>query len=141
LVVVLLVMAAAASLALPRLEGVLPQLKLKQTAREAVLLLRSAQRLAIRDNREIVVTFDPAGHRLAGPGRDSLAIDRRFRLQLVSGARLGGSRGAGGSGGADEISFFPDGTSTGGRLTLSYRARSYEITVDWELGRAAIGHD
>ena len=48
LLVVLLILAAATSVALPRLEGVLPQLKLKQTAREIVLALREAQRRPIQ---------------------------------------------------------------------------------------------
>ena len=68
LMVVLLIIGAALSLALPRLDSVLPQLKLKQTAREVVLALREAQRQAIQGGRPTTVLLDLPHRRLLGPG-------------------------------------------------------------------------
>ena len=133
LVVVLLILAAATSLALPRLEGFLPQIKLKQTAREVVLALREAQRQAIRSGSQTTVELD-LGHRLLrGPGSHALPLDPRFGLQLTSATDE--------ESGAGRIDFFPDGTSTGGKLKLAYGQRRYAVTVDWALGRAVLSND
>ena len=91
LLVVLLIIGAALSLALPRLDSVLPQLKLKQTAREVVLALRAAQRQAIQGGRPTTVELDLAHRRLLGPGGRFVPLDPRFSLRLTS--ALPGRRG------------------------------------------------
>src|SRR5258708_38250116 len=68
LMVVLLIIGAALSLALPRLDSFLPQLRLKQTAREVVLALREAQRQAIQGGLPTTVELALAHRRLLGPG-------------------------------------------------------------------------
>ena len=134
LLVVLLILAAATSVALPRLEGVLPQLKLKQTAREIVLALREAQRRAIQGGLQTVIRLDLAHRQLRGPGGLYVPLDPRFGFELTT------SEGAQ-SPAPGEIDFFPDGTSTGGKLALAYGGRRYEVTVDWALGRAVLRND
>src|SRR4051812_18847794 len=84
LMVVLLIIGAALSLALPRLDAFLPQLKLKQTAREVVLALRQAQRQAIQGGRPTTVALDLAHRRLLGPGGSFVPLDPRFSLGLTS---------------------------------------------------------
>ena len=133
LMVVLLILGAATSLALPHLESFLPQIRFKQTAREVVLALREAQRQAIRSGLQTSVELD-LGHRLLrGPGNGALTLDPRFSLQLTSASPD--------EGGVRRIDFFPDGTSTGGRLSLAYGARHYRVTVDWALGRAVLTNE
>jgi general secretion pathway protein H len=132
LMVVLLIIGAALSLALPRLDSVLPQLKLKQTAREVVLALREAQRQAIQGGRATTVLLDLPHRRLLGPGGRFVPLDPRFSLRLTS-ALPGDEETPPG-----RIDFFPDGTSTGGRLRLGYGGRAYDVTVDWALGRAVL---
>jgi general secretion pathway protein H len=134
LLVVLLILAAATSVALPRLESVLPQLKLKQTAREIVLALREAQRRAIQGGLQTAIRLDLAHRQLRGPGGLQVPLDPRFGLELTSAeGAMGPAPG--------EIDFFPDGTSTGGKLALAYGGRRYEVTVDWTLGRAVLSND
>ncbi len=36
------------------------------------------------------------------------------------------------------IRFFPDGSSNGGRITVAYRQRKYEVDVSWLTGRVKI---
>src|SRR4029077_14920954 len=79
LLVVLLIIGAALSLALPRLDSVLPQLKLKQTAREVVLALRAAQRQAIQGGRPTTVELDLPHRRLLGPRACVVPLEPRFR--------------------------------------------------------------
>lgn len=141
LLVVLAIMAAAAGVALPRLESALPQLRLRQTAREIVLALRAAQRQAIQAGRATEVEIDLGRRLLTEPGGPPLPIDPRFGLRLTS-ASLSAPLSAGGAGAETaRIRFFPDGTSSGGRLELSYGARRYAVTVDWELGRAVLADE
>jgi general secretion pathway protein H len=40
--------------------------------------------------------------------------------------------------GDNEIRFFPDGTSTGGRLTLALGERQEHVVVDWLTGAVSI---
>ena len=134
LLVVLLILAAATSVALPRLEGFFPQIKLKQTAREVVLALREAQRRAIQGGRQMTVRLDLAHRQLRGPGGLFVPLDPRFGLSLTA------AQGAEGSA-PGRIDFFPDGTSTGGKLELAYGSRHYDVTVDWALGRAVLSND
>src|SRR5215472_1115446 len=75
LLVVLLILAAATSVALPRLESVLPQLKLKQTAREVVLTLREAQRRAIQGGLQTAIRLNLAHRQLRGPGGLYVPLD------------------------------------------------------------------
>jgi general secretion pathway protein H len=37
------------------------------------------------------------------------------------------------------IRFYPDGSSTGGRITLAVKERKYLVDVDWLTGRVSIG--
>ena len=37
-----------------------------------------------------------------------------------------------------QIRFFPDGSSTGGRITLTMQAQQAQVTVDWLTGQIAI---
>jgi general secretion pathway protein H len=112
----------------------MPKLKLKQTAREIVLALRAAQQQAIRTGRETAVEVDLSRHLLNGPGQ-SLLLDPRFDLSLTAATPEGEDAFA------RRIAFFPDGTSTGGRLQLSYGGTRYDVTVDWALGRAFLAHE
>ena len=65
-------------------------------------------------------------------GPASAAIDPRFALRLLTAEEELAGRGAG------AIRFFPDGTSTGGRLRISLGERAYEVRVDWITGAVAL---
>ncbi len=133
LLVVLLIMGALMTLAPAAFHRIVPGFEMKAAAREVAGLLREARGLAIRDNRETTVIVDTEQnvYRL---GRDARGHELSARLQvsLVTAAseRLDNTRG--------RIRFFPDGTSTGGRVTLSRDDRKFDITVDWLTGLVAI---
>lgn len=42
------------------------------------------------------------------------------------------------SGGEDQVRFFPDGSASGGRITLSAGTRTYVISIDWLTGRVDV---
>ena len=106
---------------------------MKAAAREMAGVLREARGKAIRDNRETAVLIDTERkvYRL-GPGGRGHRLSAALQVSLVTAAseQLDDTRG--------RIRFFPDGTSTGGRVTLSRDDRKFDITVDWLTGLVAI---
>jgi len=133
LLVVLLIMGALITLAPAAFHRILPGMEMKASAREVAGALREARGQAIRDNRETAVLIDTERkvYRL-GPGARDHELSAALQVSLVAAAseQLDDTRG--------RIRFFPDGTSTGGRVTLSRDDRKFDITVDWLTGLVAI---
>lgn len=133
LLVVLLIMGALITLAPAAFHRIAPGLEMKAAAREVAGLLREARGQAIRDNRETAVLIDTEQklYRL-GQGSRGHELGAALQVSLVTAAseQLDETRG--------RIRFFPDGTSTGGRVTLSRDDRKFDITVDWLTGLVAI---
>jgi general secretion pathway protein H len=134
LLVVLLIMGALITLAPAAFHRIMPGLEMKTAAREVAGVLREARGLAIRDNRETAVIVDTERkvYRLGqGTARDH-EVSAALQLSLVTAVseQLDPARG--------RIRFFPDGTSTGGRVTISRDDRKFDITVDWLTGLVAI---
>lgn len=133
----LLVVLAMAALLLavvpPMVGNALPGLKLKGSARELAAALRYARGYAAVHGREAVLRLDLEGRRYTVTGRDrSYQVPEALGLELVTARteRTAEQQGA--------IRFFPDGGSTGGRITVSYEGRSYRVDVDWLTGRVRI---
>ena len=126
-------MGALIALAPAAFHRIMPGLEMKAAAREVAGVLREARSLAIRDNRETAVLIDTERklYRI-GPGVRAQELSAALRVSLVTAAseQLDDTRG--------RIRFFPDGTSTGGRVTLSKDDRKFDITVDWLTGLVAI---
>lgn len=109
-----------------------PGLEMKSAARRTVAMLRLARESAIRRGEETQVLVDLDAHRLTLAGRSALSLPSRLSLQLDASSRdlLDAQRGL--------IRFFPDGSSTGGRLILSYRGQGYQVGVAWLTGRVEL---
>ena len=133
LLVVLLIMGALITLAPAAFHRIVPGLEMKAAARDMAGVLREARGQAIRDNRETAVLIDTEQkvYRL-GQGTRDRALSAALQVSLVTAVseQLDDTRG--------RIRFFPDGTSTGGRVTLSRDDRKFDITVDWLTGLVAI---
>jgi len=132
LVVVLVIIAAASSLALPSLHDSLPSLRLSTQAHEIAVMLRDAQRTAIESGKETAVQINLTDKSLKPDYGQLLKLDPQFAIELTSAAEF-----SGGAGWA-QIRFFPDGTSTGAQLHLSYRQRHIDVVVDWMVGKAVL---
>ena len=133
LLVVLLIMSALIALAPAAFHRILPGLEMKSAAREVAGVLREARGQAIRDNREATVLIDTEQNAYRfSPGGRGHELSAAFQVSLFTAAseQLDDTRG--------RIRFFPDGTSTGGRVTISRDDRKFDITVDWLTGLVAI---
>ena len=125
-------MGLMAAIAMPYFGRLAPRLEAKATAREVVSMLRQARGLAIRDNREVVVVVDLEDRSMAIGSARTLEFASGLGIRLFTGtAELI-------DGGSGRIRFYPDGTSTGGRVTVSDEGHDYDVRIDWLTGRVAV---
>lgn len=132
LLVVLAVLGLVLVLAVPTLGRALPGLELRTDARALAGALREARALAIAGNREVTLLIDVQQRTVSvGPG-SALTLDPRLGISLLTASSEASAEGTGG------ISFFPDGTSTGGRVTLALGERQRHVVVDWLTGTVSV---
>jgi general secretion pathway protein H len=131
--VVLAIAALVLTAVPPLISAALPGVELKAAARRTLSSLRLARETAIRSGGDSVLIVDVEGRRLELPGYRSIVLPQRIDLKLeaASGEMLDEQRGA--------IRFFPDGSSTGGRIVLARgdrgAQRGYQVGVTWLTGR------
>jgi general secretion pathway protein H len=132
LLIVLAILGLALAVAVPLFARALPGLELKSSARTVAATLREARSLAIADNREIAVAVDLDTRTidLAGLRRETLGDGIGLRLFTAAEELI--DRGAG------RIRFYPDGTSTGGRVRLLAAGRLYDVDIDWITGAVTV---
>jgi general secretion pathway protein H len=131
----LLVTLAIVSFALVLVVGYKPPwsraLGLRGAAAEIVDGLRVARSRAIAQNRATRFEIDLNGHRFqidSDPVRQ-LPTSLGLAMLTITGERQGSNTGS--------IRFNPDGSSTGGRISLADGGRAITIGVDWLTGRVS----
>ncbi|WP_232821258.1 GspH/FimT family pseudopilin [Oceanimonas marisflavi] len=130
LLVVLTITILALAVALPRFAALLPGAELKSYSRQTAALLRLARSQAIATGDLVILTLDPEqGHtRLSGQPRVH-PWPKGVALSLSgTGTPLAPEAPAG-------LTFYPDGTSSGGTLQVTGENRRYRIQIDWLTGR------
>lgn len=106
---------------------------LKAAARTLASGLRQAQTMAITTRHDASLTLDMDSREYLLPGEkeprrlpDGIDLKLYTAQSEVTSERRGGIR------------FYPDGSSTGGRITVSAGERKYLVDVDWLTGRVHI---
>ncbi|MCC8998447.1 MAG: GspH/FimT family pseudopilin [Candidatus Contendobacter sp.] len=117
----------------PLLSGMSDATELRGAARQLAAGLRSARNEAITRQHEAVLTLDLAQHRFGVSGDP-----REIKLPSGVAIKLYTAQSELISGGAGNIRFFSDGSSTGGAITVSGPKRAYRVNVDWLTGAVAI---
>ncbi|MBK1647378.1 GspH/FimT family pseudopilin [Rhabdochromatium marinum] len=133
LLVVLAIAGLMMSLTPPLISAALPGVELKAAARRTAGALRVTRERAISSGQDQawVLNIDTKRYQIAGTQRDGRLPDG-LKLQLVAAEREMLSDQQGG------IRFFPDGSSTGGRVILSRGDSGYQVGVNWLTGRILI---
>jgi general secretion pathway protein H len=106
---------------------------LKSAARALAAGLRHAQTTAMTTRRDSILTVDLEGREFMVSGDAQprqLPKDLELKLYTAQSEVTSERRGA--------IRFYPDGSSTGGRITVAAGERKYLVDVDWLTGRVAI---
>jgi general secretion pathway protein H len=107
-------------------------LEVRGAAAEIAAGLREARSQAILRNRAISLEIDLVGHRFqvgSGPVRP-LSFELRVELLTAAGERRDDRTGG--------IRFNPDGSSTGGRISIGDGHRAIAVGVDWLTGRVSL---
>jgi general secretion pathway protein H len=132
LLVVLAILGMALVLAMPTLGRLLPGLELRTEARDVANVLREARARAIGRNEEVTVVIDLERGILEVGGKAALQLSRRISIPVSAGDSSSSAVAH------PEIRFFPDGTSTGGHLTLALDERENYVAVDWLTGAVSL---
>ena len=107
-------------------------LGLQGSAAELASGLRLARSQAIADNRPVAFALDVASHRYQVGGDPPHPLPARMSIALLT---INGEKSSATVG---DIRFNPDGSSTGGRITLADGSRRVAVGVDWLTGRVSI---
>ena len=106
---------------------------LKSAARTIASGLRQAQTLAMATRRDAVLTIDMDERSYVFAGEtQARKVPKDIEVKLFTAQSELISERKGG------IRFYPDGSSTGGRVTVSAGEREYRVDVDWLTGRVSI---
>jgi general secretion pathway protein H len=106
---------------------------LKSAARTLASGLRQAQTTAIATRRDTLLTLDMEAKEFVVPGvADARRLPQSVDLKLYTAQAEVTSETRG------SIRFYPDGSSTGGRITVSSGERKFLVDVDWLTGRVSI---
>ncbi len=107
-------------------------LGLRGTAAELASGLRLARSEAIASNRPVAFELNLAARRYRVGAAPARQLPRRLRVALLT---IDGEQRNGNTG---DIRFNPDGSSTGGRITIADGAHSMAVGVEWLSGRVSI---
>lgn len=133
LLVVLAILGLALALVPPLFTHVIKSAEVKNATRELAAGLRAARDQAVILQSETTFLVDVK--------HDSYTVNKtRKTLDLPAAARLSltTARSEQQSATAGTIRFFPDGSSTGGRVALQAGKNKYDINVNWLTGQVSI---
>jgi general secretion pathway protein H len=117
----------------PLISASMPGVELKAAARRTAGALRLAREIAIARGRDAawVVDVENNRYRIDGDGRSG-SFPKGLDIELVAAETEMRSEAVG------AIRFFPDGSSTGGRVILKRGNGGYQVGVNWLTGRILI---
>jgi len=133
LLVVLLLLSLLAATAAPRLSRGLPGMSVRAASYEVASALHQARGRAIFSQHEAAVRFNLADRRLQIVGEEPVRqLDPQIEIGLLTATREAPSDQVG------YVRFFPDGSSSGGRIRLSREGVSRELDVHWLTGEVSV---
>lgn len=133
MLVVMVIMLLAYAMTAPMISAGVSGAELKAAARQITAGLRKARSEAVAHKNEVALTVDVERRQfeLSGDKRIyHLPEKTEVSLFTAQSELVDAKTGA--------IRFYPDGSSTGGRVTLSRGERKYMVDVDWMTGRVKI---
>ncbi|MFT4585033.1 MAG: general secretion pathway protein H [Gammaproteobacteria bacterium] len=133
ILVVLALLAMSLSIAAPRIGNALETSRLKATSRALMATGRTARHLARNEQREVVLTVNVQQRSYRLDKLQAQKIQPATATVTIVGAQSEQMS-------LDETSirFFPDGSSTGGRVSLSNDKMKFNVDFDWLTGAIAI---
>lgn len=133
LVVVLALATILIAIVPPLITAAVPGVELKSSSRRIAAGLRLAREEAIRSGRDIAFTLDLDEHtyRIDGDFRQvNLPKGLDLKLTAAESEMLDDQVGA--------VRFFPDGSSTGGRIVIARDDSGWQVGIQWLTGRVLL---
>ena len=133
ILIVLVIGVLLVALVPPLFSGMSGATELRGAARQLAAGLRNARNEAVVRQQEAVLTLDLERRRFGVTGDPrEIALPESVALKLYTAQSELLDSTTGG------IRFFPDGSSTGGFITVSGPKLAYRVNVDWLTGAVAI---
>jgi len=133
LLVVLGIAALLLSVVPPMLSNVIGSAQIKNATRHLGASLKMARTKAISTQREVILAIDVQNHSFSLLKKKkslNLPEGSKIILNTAKSEQLSDTEGA--------FRFFPDGSSTGGRITLRHDPFGYFIDINWLTGKVTI---
>ncbi|MBT7410661.1 MAG: prepilin-type N-terminal cleavage/methylation domain-containing protein [Methylococcales bacterium] len=135
LLVVLVIAAMLLTTVPPMFSSGVSSSELKGTARSLAAALRSARSRSITTQKPTQLIINVEQKFFTVPGKDKqykLPKDMEIKLKIAGSEQQDNETGS--------FRFFPDGSSTGGRVVIAYDERKYQIDIDWLTGDVVIAN-
>jgi len=133
LLVVLLLLGVIYALAGPMLDLGTSGIDLKVASRQLAAGLRKARSTAISEGHDAALSLHVDARKFSVTGDPkTYSLPAKVDLVLVAADSEQAGTAAG------DIRFFPDGSSTGGRITISVGESKQHVDVDWITGRVKV---
>ena len=128
MLVVLAILALMTTFVVPMLSQGSDFLQLQTVSRELTAALRVTRSAAMlrKSETSLMIYVDRRTFQSTVLARRTFASDIEAKLTFASAVRGDAANGS--------FNFFPDGSSTGGDITLSLRGRQTKLCVDWLTG-------
>jgi general secretion pathway protein H len=127
MIVVLVILGLVSGLVMTRGPSRSATLDMRVATAALAAVLRSGRSEAIASNRAVSVRFDASTATLRIGSGTPHSLPAGFGFSVIT----AGDQGA-------AIRFFPDGSSTGGRVELVGAGRTAQVGVDWLTGRVSV---
>jgi general secretion pathway protein H len=133
MMLVLAIAAALTAVAVPNVTPLLNRAQLTAATRDIASGLRYVRGQALSGAREATFELDVIhkAYRVSGRRKD-FSLPDSVRLSLYTAEQEAGEEGVG------SIRFFPDGSSTGGRVTLEAAGKRRQVDVNWLTGEVVV---
>lgn len=131
--VVLFIMAGLMAVVGPSVGSGRGGVDIKTATRQLAAGLRKARAVAITQRRDAVLTLDTEGKQFAlsgSPQTYALPRDLDYGLFTTESEKLDNGKG--------NVRFYPDGSSTGGRITVAAGERKFFVDIEWLSGRVIV---
>jgi general secretion pathway protein H len=131
-VVVLLLVGIMAGIAAVSLGDGLTGARVRAAGQDLVAALRYTRAQAIVTRRQQALELDVEARTYSAPRRDAVALPKNVELRLLTAAeeQTGATTG--------RIRFWPDGSSSGGRIKLVYGEQAWDVEIAWLTGEVRL---
>jgi general secretion pathway protein H len=127
LAVILLIGIAAAAVSIPVTQG-LASARVNAASGELAAALRWTRAQSIVRGESLALDVDTSAATYHAPGKSEVRLPKDMRVSITSAREDQPDATTG------RIRFFPDGSSTGGRVTLKRGQREWHVNVAWLTG-------